>query len=72
MIKVSVEIRSGTTCVEAAVLAESIVQALNLTNTHYPGCETKLLFPIDSEVFFVKNSAPSGMVLTGMPEEAAG
>ncbi len=73
MIKVSLEIRSGTAHFRAAVWAESIERALGLAGTRYPGCEARVIFPINPEAFFAEYSASSlGTILPEVPEEAAG
>lgn len=73
MIKVSVEVFSGSTSFRAAAWAESIEQALSLTKKCYPGGEAKVVFPIEPEEFFVRGIDPSyGMVHPEMPEQVAG
>lgn len=63
MIKVSVEVRSGAAHFRAAVWAESMERAISLVGARYPGCEAKVLFPIDPEAFFAKGLvSASGMV----------
>jgi hypothetical protein len=74
MIKVSVEVCSGAVSFRAGVWAQSIEQAVNLVGARYPGCEAKVLFPIEPEDFFA-NKGPlpaSGIVLPEAPEQAAG
>jgi hypothetical protein len=73
MIRVSVEICSGAARFRAAVWAESIERALSLVKAHYPGGEARVVFPIESEAFFVDGAVPSsGVVHLETPEEAAG
>jgi hypothetical protein len=73
MIRVSVEIRSRGASFRVAVWAEGIAQAVDLASAHYPGCEAKVRFPIDREVFFVRGPVPSlRMVRLETPEEVAG
>ena len=73
MIKVSVDVYSGAARFRAAVWAENIEHALNLTGMRYPGCEAKVVFPIDAETFFIEGPAPpSGTIVLGAPEEMAG
>ncbi len=74
MIEVSVEVRSGAGRFRAVVWAQSIERAVSLMSTRYPGCQAKVLFPIEPEAFFTnKGPVPaSGMVLPEVPEEAAG
>ena len=73
MIRVSVEVCSGSASFKAAVWAEGIEQALSLTRTCYPGGEARVVFPIEPEAFFVRGLVPlSGVVHPEMPEEVAG
>ena len=74
MIKVSVEVRSEAVRFRVVVWAQSIERAVSLVSTRYPGCQARVLFPIEPEAFFAnKDPVPaSGMVLTEVPEEAAG
>lgn len=73
MIRVSVEVSSGSASFRAAVWAEGIEQALHLTRACYPGGEARVIFPIEPEAFFVREIVPvSGLVQTEMPEEVAG
>ena len=73
MIRVSLEIRSGTARFKAAVWAESIQQALGLASRCYPGCEASVVFPIPPEDFFAEGSPlVLGTVIPEVPEEATG
>jgi hypothetical protein len=74
MIEVSVEVRSGAARFRAVVWAQSIERAVSLVGARYPGCEAKVLFPIEPEAFFAnKDPVPaSGMVLPEAPEQVAG
>ncbi len=73
MIKLSVEIRSGSANFRVAVWAEGIQQALGLTRACYPGAEASVVFPIEPEAFFVKGITPlSGLVQPEIPEQIAG
>lgn len=73
MIKLSVEIRSGSASFRVTVWAEGIEQALSLTRACYPGGEARVFFPIEPEAFFVKGIFPvSGVVQHEVPEEIAG
>jgi hypothetical protein len=64
MIKVSVEVRSGTARFRVSVQAQSIRRALGMVESRYPHGEVRLVFPIEPEGFFV--SEPS------VPTRAAG
>jgi hypothetical protein len=73
MIRVSVEVCSGSGSFRAAVWAESIEQALTLTKACYQGGEAAVVFPIEPEAFFVRGIVPpSGMVHPEMPEGQPG
>ncbi len=73
MIKISVEVRSGPAHFRAGVWAESIEQALSLVKARYPGGETRVVFPIEPEAFFVVGGGPAyEVVRLEAPEEAAG
>ena len=63
MIKVSIEVRSGTARFGVAVQAESIERALSLVAGRYAGRSCRVTFPIESEGFFVEgHGAQAGMV----------
>jgi hypothetical protein len=70
VIRVSVEVNNKASRFRAAVWAESIEQAVNLARARYPGCEAKILFPIDPEAFFAKEPIPAPTIIYS--EEAAG
>jgi hypothetical protein len=60
MIKVSVEVREGTTFSRVAVQADTISQAVSITKVCHPGRDVRVVFPIDPEGFFAgdpKNTA---------------
>ena len=57
MIKVSVELRSGTARFRVEVQAESIQRALSLVGARFPGRTYRVKFPIESEGFFVEGPA---------------
>jgi hypothetical protein len=57
MVKVSIEVHSGTARFAVAVQAQSIQQALSIVATRYPGSIARVEFPIDPEGFFVEDSA---------------
>jgi hypothetical protein len=73
VIKLSIEVRSGSANFRVAVWAEGIQQALGLTKACYPGAQASVVFPIEPEVFFVKGVTPlAGLVQPEMPEQVAG
>ncbi len=57
MISVWVEVETGAACFSVAVRAESIVRAVGIAQTLYPGSEVRVVCPINPEAFFVKNPA---------------
>jgi len=63
MIRISVQLSSGTTRFRVAIQAESIEQALEIAARQNPGKECEVTFPIDPETFFVENSVATFMQL---------
>jgi hypothetical protein len=57
MVKVSIEVHSGTARFMAAINAKSIQQALSTVATRYPSSVARVKFPINPESFFVEESA---------------
>ena len=55
MIRVSIEVRSGTARFKVSVQAESIEAALETAKRYNSGKECKVVFPIDPEGFFVED-----------------
>ena len=55
MVRVTVDIESGTARYRVAVQAGSIRRALELVERMEPGSEFRVAFPIDPETFFVKD-----------------
>jgi hypothetical protein len=63
MVKVSVEVHSGSARFRVGVRAESIQRALSLVAGRYPGRSCRVKFPIEPEGFFVNgHTARAGMV----------
>ena len=63
MVKVSVEVRSGTARFRVGVQAESIRRAVGMVTRSYPRGEVSVVFPIEPEGFFVRGpAAPAGLV----------
>ena len=60
MVKICVEVQSGTAHFRVGVQAEGIRRALSLLGARYPHTETRVVFPIEPEGFFV--SEPSATV----------
>lgn len=57
MVKVSIEVHSGTACFAVTVKAKSIQQALSSVADRYSSSVTRVKFPIDPERFFVADLA---------------
>ena len=57
MVKVSIEVHSGTARFAVAIKAQSIQQALSLVAARHPSSVTRVKFPIDPESFFVEDAA---------------
>jgi hypothetical protein len=55
MIRISIEVRSGTARFKVSAQAESIEGALEITKRYNSGKECKVVFPIDPEGFFVED-----------------
>ncbi len=72
MIRVSVEICSQATSFRADISAESLVQAIGLANSCYPGYEVRVLFPIDGDAFFTRELAPVAGMISPQRLEAVG
>jgi hypothetical protein len=53
MIRISVQVSSGTARFRVAIQAESIERALEIVARQNPGRECEVVFPIDPETFFV-------------------
>ncbi len=56
MIRISVQVSSGTARFGVAIQAESIERALAIVARQNPGKECEVTFPIDPETFFVEDS----------------
>jgi hypothetical protein len=56
MIRISVQVSSGTTRFRVAIQAESIEGALEIVARQNPGKKCEVTFPIDPETFFVEDS----------------
>ncbi len=57
MVKVTVEVRSGTARVRVGVRAECIREALSLVGGGYPEGEVAVVFPIEPDGFFERDPA---------------
>ena len=73
MIRVVIEVGSGSACFNVAVRAESIQRALSLAMARYAGGDVRVVFPIEPEAFFGKGPGTEGeLVELEMPETVAG
>jgi hypothetical protein len=54
MVRISVDVKSGTARFRVMVQAESIERALEIARRHNPGKECQVTFPLDPETFFVE------------------
>ena len=59
MIKISIEVKSGSDRFRVASQAESIEEALEMARRYNSGKECKVVFPIDPEGFFVHDNETS-------------
>jgi coproporphyrinogen III oxidase-like Fe-S oxidoreductase len=59
MIRISVQVSSGTARFRVAVQAESIERALGSVARQYSGKVCEVTFPIDPETFFVEDPVAS-------------
>ena len=59
MVRISVQVSSGTARFRVAVQAESIERALESVARQYPSKVCEVTFPIDPETFFVGDSVAS-------------
>jgi len=60
MIRISIEVRSGTARYKVAAQAESIEGALEIAKRYNSSMECKVVFPIDPEGFFVEDDLGRG------------
>jgi hypothetical protein len=60
MIKIAIEVKSGTTSFKVAVQAESIQGALEIVKRYHAGKECEVVFPIDPEGYFVEDDPGRG------------
>ncbi len=56
MIRISVQVSSGTARFRVGVEAESIERAVEIVARQNPGKECEVTFPIDPETFFAEDS----------------
>jgi hypothetical protein len=68
MVRISVEVKSGSATFRVAVQAQSIERALHIVQSQNPTKECSVRFPIDPEAFFAKVEQRVGTL--GMAEAA--
>ena len=56
MIRISVQVSSGTARFGVTIQAESIERALEIVARQNPGKACEVTFPVDPETFFVEDS----------------
>jgi hypothetical protein len=72
MVKVSVQVKSGTARFRVSVQAQSISKALSMVGARCPGGEVGVVFPIEPEGFFVDDPPTlAGMLGTERPKQPA-
>jgi hypothetical protein len=71
MVRISVEVRSGSATFRVGVQAQSIERALQIVQRQNPTKECKMGFPIDPEAFFVMEEQRVGRVGALAMAEAA-
>ena len=52
MVRISIQVSSGSARFKVMVQAESIERALEIAERHNPGKECRVAFPLDPETFF--------------------
>ncbi|HET7269498.1 MAG TPA: hypothetical protein VFI90_00290 [Rubrobacter sp.] len=65
MIRVRIEVDRGEARSTLSVRAESILGALEVAGEQNPGCDLSVVFPLDPDTFFVRDTS------TAEPEIAA-
>jgi hypothetical protein len=58
MVRISVQVSSGSARFRVMVQAESIERALEIARHHNSTAECRVCFPIDPESFFVEDRLP--------------
>jgi hypothetical protein len=73
VVEILVEVVDGPARTRVAALARSIRRAVDVTRAYYPGVGVRVVYPIDPEAFFARDSAaPAGLFGFEMPEKVAG
>ena len=60
MVRISVDVKSGTASFTVIVQAESIERALEIARRHNPDKECRVTFPLDPETFFAAGNHLKG------------
>jgi hypothetical protein len=60
MVRISVDVKSGTASFRVMVQAESVERALEIARRHNPDKECQLTFPLDPETFFAAGNHLKG------------
>jgi len=71
VIRVSVKVGGDNACIRVSVCAESIQRAIRIVEARYPGEDTQVVHPIDSEAFFADDSTAAGLVELEIPTSVA-
>ena len=58
MVRITVQVSSGSARFRVMVQAETIERALEIARRHNPAAECEVSFPIDPEAFFATDSTP--------------
>jgi hypothetical protein len=70
MIKVIMEVGTYATRLTVSVVAESIIEAVSTAKEAFPGKEIQVVFPVDSEEFFVGDASTAHLLELDRPVEA--
>jgi hypothetical protein len=57
VIRISVVLTRGAARYRVAIQAQSIGRALEIVEGQNPGCQARVVFPIDPEAYFVRGAA---------------
>jgi hypothetical protein len=60
MVRISVDVKSGTATFRVMVQAESIERALEIARRHNPDKECQVSFPLDPETYFAAGNHLKG------------
>ena len=70
MRRISVEVSSGTARFRVSIQAKTIERALEIAHRQNSGKEYKVIFPMASEVFSIREESVAGVGALGMAEAA--